>query len=197
MKKNIEKEIFEDDIFLRLTSFSLSKGQIVLTFSLFLENNDYPVQKWQVTCVGVKEYRLESYDFEEFEVLDDHYYLWDYNKNVTELFFKGEPQNIKEIIADLYLKHTQVTQGVVPFEKYINVYENGNGDLLWLLKGKQGLFSEGPHELVKTYERILLDNGLETSSLPIQIKKCCEDCRVLLFGESFVVAKAFNANSIK
>lgn len=197
MKKAIEEEIFESDIFFTLTSFDLSNGDIILTFSLYLDNNDYPIQKWQVTCIGMEEYKLESYDFEEFEVLDDHYYLWDYKKRTNELFFKGEALNIKEIVADLYLQHNKRTQGLVPFEKYLNVYKNSNGDIEWLLKGKEGLFAEGPPEQMEIYEKILLNYGLKISSLSTKIKKRCEGCRVFLFGESFVVAKAFDAIRIK
>ncbi|TRZ39849.1 hypothetical protein CEQ21_02570 [Niallia circulans] len=74
---------------------------------------------------------MRNSEFTSVDLIDDHCLLWDYNMKTADLFFRGETTNIKGVIADLYLKHQQLTEGLIPFEHYINLYKeaNANGNI--------------------------------------------------------------------
>ncbi|WP_144456751.1 hypothetical protein [Niallia taxi] len=197
MKEAIENEIYESDIYVMLTSYKLAGNTITLTFSIFIElaqDEDAIIQKWQVTCDGVQEYNLRYLEFDSIDLLDNHCLLWDYNKQTANLFFQGETTNIKGVIADLFLRHQHLTEGLIPFVQYINTYKEGHafGDLEWLLSAKQGLFADGPAELMQVYEEVLNIYGLKTSLLPSDVNPPCSECKIFLFGGSYIIARDFN-----
>lgn len=197
MKESIENEIYESDIYVLLTSYELAGNTITLTFSIFIElsqDEEEIIQKWQVTCDGVQEYNLRYSDFDTVDLLDNHCLLWDYNKQTANLFFRGETTNIKGIIADLFIRHQYLTEGLIPFVQYINTYKEDHafGDLEWLLSAKQGLLADGPTELMQIYEEVLNIYGLKTSLLPSDVTPPCSECKILLFGGSYIIARDFN-----
>lgn len=67
----------------------------------------------------------------------------------------------------LFLRHQHLTEGFIPFVQYINAYKEGHafGDFDWLLSAKEGLFADGPTELMQVYEEVLNIYGLKTSLL--------------------------------
>lgn len=55
----------------------------------------------------------------------------------------------------MYIVHRNLTEGLVPFATYIN------GKVDWLIDGKSGLFANGPENLIKEYQKVLVQNGIK------------------------------------
>lgn len=190
----IDSGVFEDDVYLSLVSFVVDGNSIILTFELTYQNDENALQKWEIRCNDFGEHKLELFYFSDFKVFDEHVYLWDYNKDYFELYFNGHVKDSKKIIGELYIAHRDITNNLIPFGTYIN------GKLEWLLGFDIGLFAKAPANLIKEYLNVLEDNGLKGTLLPTKsIKQWTgkqTDYKVLIFGDSYVVAKGFIATQI-
>ncbi|MGK7377593.1 hypothetical protein ACSFXN_07100 [Planococcus sp. 1R117A] len=202
MMQAIDYGYSETDIYLQFTSFHQQADCVRLTCSLYTEDEEEKVMdQWLIECWNFQEYRLDSldsYDREEFEVTDDHPYLWDYQKPFTELYFRGEMTDAKALIGDLYLEHNRLTNRLIPFGRYLNDEETGyGGNLEWLLTRKEGLFSTAPALLNEAYHALLSQYGFATSLLTRKAEPPCKECRLLRLGKSFVIAEKFDAIRIE
>ncbi|MDN7240770.1 hypothetical protein QWY14_03165 [Planococcus sp. N028] len=195
MIKALKEEVFETDITLEFTQFTREGDDLHVKCAVFSDLEGELLQGWSITCVDYEEYHFESkesYDLEEFEVRDDHIYLWDYTKPFTELYFKGETKQVKELIAALYLTHAELTERLLPFEKYIN-FKNGHIRILEeLLASKSGLFAYAPEVLNDAYQVVLNEYGFRTTSLAMGSQSTGQ-VQLLRLRESYIVAKEFIA----
>lgn len=187
----IDNGMFEDDVYLSLVSFVVQGNSIILTFELTYQDDDNVLQKWEVECKDFGKHKLELYYFSDFKVLDEHIYLWDYNKDFYDLYFNGHSKDIKKIIGELYLTHREVTSNLIPFGAYTN------GKIDWLLEFNVGLFAKAPVPLIEAYSKVLESNDLKITLLPsksqYQWNGKQTEYKVLIIGDSYVVAKAFYA----
>lgn len=191
MMDAIDNGVFEDDVYLSLVSFVVNGNSIILTLELTYQDDESILQKWEIQCNDFGEHKLELFYFSDFKVLDEHVYLWDYNKDYFELYFNGHVKDSKKIIGELYIAHRDITHNLIPFGTYIN------GKIEWLLGFDVGLFAKAPMNLIKEYFNVLEDNGLKGTMLPTKSDKQWNgkqtDYKVLIFGDSYVVAKKFIA----
>ena len=74
---------------------------------------------------------------------------------------------------------------------YLNI-NNNNKDIVGLLKQGQGLFSKGPVNLIKVYDKVLSGFGYKTSIIEFSTNERTK-YNIFTFGESFVIAKDFQA----
>lgn len=196
MIKALAEERFETDITLEFTHFSRDEDDLHLTCAVFSDGDGELLQEWSITCTDYEEYLFESKEFcsfEELEVRNDHYYLWDYNKPFTELYFQGENERVNELIASLYLCHIELTERILPFEKYINFKYGLVRNLDELLSSKSGMFACAPEVLNEAYQAVLEQYGLRTSSLKTLVNQPAQPVQLLRLGKTYVVAKAFKA----
>lgn len=107
------------------------------------------------------------------------------------MFFKGNSNDINKGIGELFISHSKIARGQIPLEKYLNI-NYYNVDLKHLLKQGEGLFSKGPVNLIKVYEKILSSCGYKTSIIEFPTKESTV-YKVFIFGDSYVVAKDFQA----
>lgn len=197
IRQAIDGGNYERDIYLQFTEFQHQGVCLTLVCSIYTDEDDKEklVDQWLIECLDWEEYRIESfisYEQEEFEVTDDHPFLWDYQNSSTELYFRGEAKHVKALIGALYLKHHSLTENLIPFDQYLNT-ESGTGDLEWLLSSTQGLFSTAPEILTKAYQELLSAYGFSTSLLPHKGTPTSKCFQLLRLGPSYVIAKEFKA----
>ncbi|ULO09605.1 hypothetical protein H1230_13020 [Paenibacillus sp. 19GGS1-52] len=187
----IDNGVFENDVYLSLVSFVVNGNSIILTLELTYQDDENVLQKWEVQCNDFGEHKLELFYFSDFKVLEEHVYLWDYNNDYFELYFNGHVKDSKKIIGELYIAHRDITNNLIPFGTYIN------GKIEWLLGFDIGLFAKAPMNLIREYFNVLEDNGLNGTLLPTKSDKQWNgkqtDYKVLIFGDSYVIAKEFIA----
>ncbi|WHY02582.1 hypothetical protein [Neobacillus sp. DY30] len=194
MLSNISKALnegqFSSDIYLSLDGLQVDDDKLLLTI-IVTDDNDEKLQEWEVTCTGLRNHKLDVNFFEEFEVLDEHIFLWEFNYNTADLFFKGNINDINGVIGELFIIHSNLAKGQIPLEKYLNI-NYYNVDIRHLLSQGEGLFSKGPVNLIKVYEKVLSENGYKTSIIEYPTKGSTV-YKIFVFGDSYVVAKDFQA----
>ncbi|MEO2075973.1 MAG: hypothetical protein ABGX20_11445 [Bacillus sp. (in: firmicutes)] len=182
---------FSGDVYLSLDGIEINDDELILTIQVTYEDDDKILQLWKVICTDFKSHKLNVNFFGEFEVLDEHVFLWEFNSNSAELFIKGHSTDINQVIGELFCSHSNFVNGHLPLEQYLNLNDN-NKDIVGILKQGEGLFSKGPVNLLKVHERVLSDHGYKTSIIEFSTKESTKH-KIFTFGESFVVAKDFHA----
>ncbi|MFP9130323.1 hypothetical protein [Niallia sp. BSM11] len=191
ISKALEDGQFLSDVYLSLDGIKINNDDLELTIQVTYENNDEVLQLWKVTCTDFREHQLNVHYFEEFKVLDDHVYLWKYNNPLADLFFKGVCYDINQVVRELYINHSNKVKGQLPMEKYLNL----TGDLVDLLQQGEGLFSKGPLNIIKVHEKVLSNNGFKTTVIDYSNTES-GPFKLLMFEDSFVVAKSFKAKQV-
>lgn len=200
IREAIAQGKFETEVYLQFTKFQLEEDCLYVTCSIFIEeyDEDILVDQWLIKCLNWEDYRINyfiSYGQEEFEVIDEHPCLWDYQKPLSELYFRGQATNVKALIGDLYIKHKSLTNNAISLEHYLNT-EAGPGDLEWLLSSGQGLFSAAPKILTEAYQELLEQYGFSTHLLFQEVTSSNEGLQLLRLGPSYIIAKEFTVEKI-
>lgn len=191
ISKALQDGEFSSDVYLSLDGIEINGDELILTIQVTYEDDDEILQLWKVTCTDFKSHKLNVNFFEEFEVLDEHVFLWEYNNNSADLFIKGYSNDINQVIGELFCTHSNIVNGQLPLEQYLNI-NHINKDIVGLLKQGEGLFSKGPVNLIKVHDKVLSGQGYKTSIIEFSTKERTE-YKIFTFGESFVVAKDFQA----
>ncbi|MEH7298748.1 hypothetical protein [Neobacillus drentensis] len=194
LSKALQEGKFFGDVYLSLDGIVVNDDELILTIQVTYEDDDEILQLWKVTCTDFKSHKLNVNFFEKFEVLDEHVFLWEYNNNSADLFIKGHSNHINQIIGELYCTHSNIVNGQLPLEQYLNINYN-NKDIVSLLKKGEGLFSKGPVNLIKVHDKVLSGHGYKTSIIEFSTKEETK-YKIFTFGESFVVAKGFQASQV-
>ena len=190
MLSNISKALsegeFSSDVQLSLDGIQIDEDNLILTFQVTCDLSYEKLQVWKVICTDFREHRFNVSFFEEFEVLDDHVYLWNINNNLADLYFKGQCSDIMPVIGELFITHSSFVNGLFPLENYLN------NKIVNLLNKGEGLFSKGPVNLIKEHAKVLSGNGYKTSIIEFSTKEK-NSYKILIFGDSFVIANDFQA----
>lgn len=197
IRRSINSGNYESDLYIEFTKFQQDEDSLILTCSIYIEEAEEGklVEQWLIQCLNWQDYRLESFiswEEEEFEVTNDHPFLWDYHESLIELYFRGEPKEILALIGALYLKHCSLTENLIPLSQYVNI-NAGAGDLEKLLNGNHGLFSMAPQILTEAYRELLEAYGFSTSLLMQKEMQHPEEFKLLRLGPSYIIAKEFKA----
>jgi hypothetical protein len=174
---------------IHLVGFKKYLDNITVNINLTFCHEEEIQEEWQIVCEDIGTHRFEYDVFEEWEIFSDHELLWNHNKERGEIFFRGRTDMIEEIIGELYKTHNDITEGYIPFGEYVNFRIDK------LLARGIGIFAEGPINLLDSYKNVLTKYGYMTNLLPLHYKNE-QDYRLLIMGNSYVVAKNFSAHKI-
>jgi hypothetical protein len=182
--KKFKDAIFEDDVYLRPVKIIENEDDLIIDFTVFLYGTNQKVQQWRVSCRNLIDYRLLLDYIEDIDIFNDHVLLWEYHHNHCELYFREMPKKSRNnLIVDLFKKHKEITEGWVEFEIFLNEWSK------WMYDSEQGLLASGPDLLIQEYNTVLQKHGVKTSIIPS--KKQTEECSVMIFGQSYVIASQF------
>jgi hypothetical protein len=95
ISKSLHEGKFSGDVYLSLDGIQINEDELILTIQATYEDEDEKLHVWKVTCTDFRDHKLNINYFEEFEVLDNHVFLWEYNNNSADLFFKGHCKDIE------------------------------------------------------------------------------------------------------
>lgn len=153
-------------------------------------------QHWEIECRGVRSSRLQR-DLEgQIELLDEHPLLLPHREVHEQLFISSAPSNANAVAGDLWLAHRAATADWFAPESFFNP----NVSLVILLEAGSGLLAEGPRSILEAYEEVLSFHGVRCNRIgghdPVRWKNGSwmpesEALRVLVIGNSFVVAESF------
>jgi hypothetical protein len=119
---------------------------------IFVETHseEIPDQSWEIRVNHVREIDLREGGFGAHDDLTfsrDHVLLWGYKDPVSQLNFTGPTANRESLIWDLYERHHQITQGWIPFNRYLSIHNR--------LSDSHGVLARGPDRLLQEYASVL------------------------------------------
>jgi len=195
MLENFHEAIskLKTDVDIVLAGLQRDEFDITLNLQINRAYENELLEEWQIVCrdSGSK-YRFETFESKELEILSEHELLWKYNNDCGKLILKGRAKSTFKTIGELYKTHHSHTKGYYPFD------ELSHYRLDHILHKGSGLI-EGPMPLMESYQKVLTKNGYPTTLLPFKEDEYYEtrDYKLLLMGNSYVVAKHFSAHKVK
>jgi hypothetical protein len=180
-----------------------------LHLEVFVETHseEIPDQSWVIRVDEVREIELKEGGFGAHDALifsRDHVLLWGYKDLVSQLNFTGPTASHEGLIWDLLQRHQQVTEGWIPFNRYLGIHNS--------LSGGHGVLAQGPDRLLQEYASILRGSDLEPyfpypPHPPVRVygpngvsellwKAEEEELSVLVLFDSFIVGTGFSAEPV-
>jgi hypothetical protein len=174
-----------------------------ITLSLDILSVQYPDihPHWQVTCSGLREHSLSLGYADKFQLTDDHVLLWAHTKRKLSTYFSGTCTDADAVIGALYQCHHELTDGWIPFHRFLNP----NVNIARLLTGGSGIFAEGAEPLMLAYEDVLRKFGFTVSHVDAGEPAFWngetwleqrEKLSVLIVDRSYIVAEIFTAKMV-
>jgi len=172
-------------------------NELLFDFTLFLggiEQNENQI--WQLQILNCLDSKISIENLAGyFNFYSDHFLLWEFLDNETELYFKKGANNPEKLLADIYSIHNSVFDNHIPLEKFLN----GNS-LLTLCRSGHGLFARGPKRILKYYFDCLTKAGKEPYYLGDNVATKWDnkkrgsgnkDLKVALIGGTFFIGSDF------
>ncbi len=160
--------------------------------------SELPTQFWQITVENIVSEKLERrwvYDnrFANIEIHTDHYLLWEFTKQHTSLYTKGNAISLPDQAGVVfYTKHMEQYGQWLPVETYLN-----SMGLFNAIKMPHGLFSQGPKKILSRYKKWLDELGVSTYFLELQGSVDDDavgsnpDLKLLILGNSWFIGSQF------
>ena len=169
-----------------------SQNQLVVRLRLTVWN-ELTDQLWDMVVEKPVSKLLAEAEAGNIEIYDDHYLLWEFNDQCTELYVNGNSAKASEYVgAKFYALHSAAFGEWLPLEKYIN-----KAGLFTAVQMPQGLFAQGPKKILKQYESWLNELGkpaylFEGDGLIARnVKKDDSNLQLLLLDDSYFIGKRF------
>ncbi len=142
-------------------------------------------EAWLVTCRGVRELCLTDLDGGGLQLWPaSHPAARQYSDPTASLICK--PSDLRAAVGALYEAHASAVDDWVPFEQYLGFEVPAPSKL-------ERLRARGPRFLMNKYARALRALGIACALAPSGRRDSRRPaCRVLHFGDSYVVAEEFS-----
>lgn len=193
----------EENEWLNLSSAVWIADDLNLSFAVKDLSENKIVSKWIVKCVDVISYLIsDAYGGGLNYHEDDHLAIAQFTDPQVMLHFKGKVKSASRLMVDLWDVHRKVADDWIPFETYIN----NSSKLHDLISGGYGLLANGPKFLIDEYEIVLKKHSIGSSrTKEVPCKRWIENrfepiikpVAMIHFGESYIVAKKFEAQKLE
>lgn len=133
-----------------------------------------------------QEFRISADGFSGIHLYDVHPLLYSHEFSFSNIYVTSSPKNPTAVSTSIGAEISKFTRGWRSIEDYCNT-EYG---VETILKEGSGLLYEGPPNIAESIKKLLSANGIRYSSTYIG-ELNGEQYKVLLLGESFIVAQDF------
>lgn len=143
-------------------------------------------------CLGVQEHRLSLGIFGSLVIVDEHPLLWHHNFPFQQIYFRGEPTNLDELMLALSQLYGQL------YGKFRSLADDLNlaVPLGILLKGGYGLLGEMPQPLADIVKDLLERYGLTVNFVQAETEPP-PGFKLLAMDNSYFIAQLFNAEPLQ
>ena len=116
--------------------------------------------RYVVRALGVREHKISMGMFNKISFMEkvEHPLLYQYNTPPTAVFFRGKPDNVQELILDIFQGYASTFGNWRHIPQYLNITKN----LLDLLTSDGDLLGEMPKPLAQYLEKVFQKHDLET-----------------------------------
>jgi hypothetical protein len=139
---------------------------------------------YRVNFEGKVEFAFAGEHYPDVHVLGEHPLLLDFHEPMQQLFILGKSSDAAELVARIDSRVRMATDGWRTLERYCEM------DPQTLLEGGHGLFVRAPTSLCSEIAPLLTEAGLKVSLL--DGPSCGANLRLLLLGQSYVIARSFD-----
>ncbi|MEM8969224.1 MAG: hypothetical protein AAGE93_22595 [Bacteroidota bacterium] len=188
---------FEEEGGIHITGADWYSDDLKLEFAIRTGENDEH-QLWEAQITGVRDELIKSDWAVQMQLLEDHPLLWRFNDIQSELYFSKSTDKPYELISSILEAHHKIVSNWYSLSKFINY---GQFPFIDLCKSSNALFAKGPKKVLAEYARILSEFKMR----PNLFGDCdpkrwtgrkwvaeTEILRILIIGESFVIAEDFD-----
>ena len=190
--KAILDTLDEENGGLVILSLKYLNDDLKVLFTLSYGDNEKPKQLWQLDIADIEKERFVRNWVTFPEIYSDHFLLYEFIDNYTELYFKGSTSNPEKLLIELYNSHILNYSNDLDFGLGINA-PNG---MLKLCTNDNGLFARGPKRILIKYADCLKANGIKTNFIN-EIESDKKNLKLLIFGDSYFIAKDFKFSMVK
>jgi len=193
-----------DDWWMTWLDSRRERQTVILRVRLDTRSGDIANELWEIRCQNTRAFSLGEIEFTDWTLSEDHVLLWDFQKPISQLFFRGPESRHEKVLWNLYERHRSLVEHWIPFERYINNYFLRNG-----LSGGFGFLAEGPDHLLREYAAVLTKSDLEPyfPYSPRPARRWDEECGKLILEDqgmsafilgrcSYIVAESFAADRV-
>jgi hypothetical protein len=179
---------FDDEAGILIENVRFIKESGVLVFSINY-SDEGSRQLWQVTIDGIKEERIMRTWSESLSIYNSHPLLLEYLDTYTELYFKGETDEWKNLFIDIYKGITVLSENKGDVSQYLFSPDK----IKEISQYGHGLFARGPKTILKIYESCLAKYNIHAYYVG-ERESSNEDkqLQLLKIGESFIIGKVFS-----
>jgi hypothetical protein len=190
----------EDDYSMYVTGVENDKGNfkfsLTMNFHAVYDEEERFVQNWLVEAINYRHAKILFEATDSLYITEDHPLLWEFTDLQCQLYFEGACKDPRALFYDLYIMHRRLFEENKNFD--INFNEEASYFQPFQFTG--GLLCKGSKKLMLEYAKCLERNGMGYSiigeRMPVYFdgKEYVEeatDLKVLLLGQSYVVARAF------
>lgn len=187
-------DFHESDGVVDLARARMEGDVLILSFNLISDAVEEQDQGWDVECGSVLDHSLTLGNCPDFALHDDHPLLWQYVHPECSVSFHGDPSSAEAIVGDLYNRHIELVGNSIPFKRFLN------GNPVEMVRGRYGMFAEGPKPLVEAYASVFENAGMKAGVSEPRLRWSTGDLTdpgeievLVLSDRSYVVAQKFNA----
>ncbi len=161
-----------------------------------------PLHNYIIRVLGALEYRIVKFGatVADIQLIEEHPLLYSYNSHATALFFRGEADDVNELVLDIAQAHAVTFQLWRHFPEYLNVQQ----PLATLFKSGGGIVGHMPEQLAESIAKVLEKHGLETKIMkdkpytelhnnPVLLQ---QRPKVLLIGDSYFISYSFSVEEM-
>lgn len=161
-----------------------------------------PRQAWAVTCHDIRDSSVAREWAHDLSLTDEHPLLLGYQYPHATLAFRGRAAQTQSAVGALWLAHASVTQGWIPFGRYLNPWVE-LGDLL---ASGSGVLADGPRPLLERYAAALSDQQVDTTVFKERPAKRYvdqewraerDDIAALVVGRTYLIGADFDVKRVQ
>ncbi|MEM6263278.1 MAG: hypothetical protein AAGI38_12270 [Bacteroidota bacterium] len=138
---------FEEESFIRLAKITFHNNLSELIIEIFPGTDELSRKNWKIVVFNPKGYEINSNQFDELRVAENHCLLLDHNELWGELFINQRTDYQGDLFRELYAVHRKEFFDWIPFDKYIpHTFDN-----LDKFELDYGSFARGPLSILEVY----------------------------------------------
>ncbi len=148
--------------------------------------------RYVIRCIGVQEHRISIGMFNNLVITDGHPLLYEYNLDPVGVFFRGKPDDVNEVILDIFQAYASAFG---PWRQ-IPAYLNGSKPLAELIESGGDLLGQMPLPLAERMDKVLKHHNLESKLMRGERNKETPTMKAMLLDDSYVVAIDFSVDEL-
>jgi len=189
--ENLNKTEYVEDGGLLIRSIRYIGDKLEVEFILSFGDYENPKQNWRINITGIKKEKIVINWASYPEIYSDHFLLYDFLDNFTELYFNSKASDSEKLFIDLFTKHNALFGRWIDFESYIHIPKGYS----MLCSTHNGLFARGPKKILEEYNKCLISNEIKTTYIG-EIESEYKTLKLLILGDSYFIGENFEFERI-